>query len=110
MKSKTSGGGSEFTVGCLGLIGALIIGGIWSGYVLSVLWGWFIVPTFELPALSVPVAIGVALTVRFLSPNVQSSNRDRTRTTGEMLTEMFGHALLYPAFTLALGWVVRMFI
>lgn len=29
----------------------------WQGYVLSVLWGWFFVPTFGVPALSVPSSV-----------------------------------------------------
>ena len=27
---------------------------IYSGYVLSILWGWFIVPVFNAPALTIP--------------------------------------------------------
>lgn len=42
---------------------------ILSGYVLSVLWGWFIVPTFGLPLLTIPVAIGVMLVVAYLEAN-----------------------------------------
>lgn len=36
----------------------------WSGFTLSVLWGWFVVPMFGLPALSVAQAYGIALVVR----------------------------------------------
>lgn len=37
------------------------------GYVLCVLWGWFIVDTFGLPALTIPQAIGLVLIIIFLT-------------------------------------------
>lgn len=30
-----------------------------KGLIVQILWGWFIVPTFHLPPISVPVAIGI---------------------------------------------------
>jgi len=64
--------------GCLGLfvfvVIATIIGSIVGGYVLSIMWGWFVVPLFNLPPLSVPYAIGIILVVSFLrQPNYKSS-------------------------------------
>jgi hypothetical protein len=36
---------------------------IYSGYVLSVMWDWFIVSHFGLKALPIPFAIGLALII-----------------------------------------------
>lgn len=41
-----------------------------SGYTLSVLWGWFIVPMFGLPALAIPAALGVMLIATYLTKGV----------------------------------------
>lgn len=40
-----------------------------NGYVLSILWGWFVVPTFGLAPLSIPAAIGLAMVVHYLTYN-----------------------------------------
>ena len=53
-------------VTALALIAGLLVAvpiTIWRGYVLSVLWAWFIVPLFGLPALSIPLAIGLMVIV-----------------------------------------------
>ena len=42
---------------------------IWAeAYVLTILWSWFIVPKFFLPALTWLEAAGIALTVRLFRP------------------------------------------
>jgi hypothetical protein len=71
----------------------------WQGYVLSVLWGWFFVPTFGVPALSVPAAFGVALVVRFLT----HQHNDDERASTVKMTAM----ALNPAVALCFGWVVK---
>ncbi|MBU4347936.1 hypothetical protein KJ671_00275 [Patescibacteria group bacterium] len=40
---------------------------ILRGYVLSVLWGWFIVPVFHLPELTLAVAIGIAMIMSIIT-------------------------------------------
>ncbi|TSC81867.1 MAG: hypothetical protein G01um101420_780 [Parcubacteria group bacterium Gr01-1014_20] len=48
---------------------AVAIGALSSllrGWVLSILWGWFMVPTFGLPELGVVPAIGMMFTITFL--------------------------------------------
>jgi hypothetical protein len=52
-----------FLSACLG--GVLI--GIWNGFVLSIMWGWFVVP-LGLPTITVPNAIGLALIVDLVRP------------------------------------------
>ncbi len=44
---------------------------LWNGLALSILWGWFIVPVFSLPALSVASAAGVSLFFHALSARVR---------------------------------------
>lgn len=84
---------------------ALLIGAsaMWRGYVLSILWAWFIVPTFGLPALSIPFAIGLALVVGFLTAS------NAKKKDFEWLNAI-GVLVLGPAMTLLMGWIVTRFI
>jgi hypothetical protein len=91
---------------CVGI--AFIVGPIWSGYVLSVLWSWFVVPSLHAPAISVAVAIGFALVVRFLAPTSSSESDDDKTFAGHVGT-VLGYSLLYPAVALGFGAVVHMF-
>src|ERR1700730_4658593 len=44
-----------------------------SGYMLSLAWGWFVVPVFNsAPHLSWAACVGVSMTCRFLTLNVHS--------------------------------------
>lgn len=102
MKTKT-------TSDAVGAIALLICGlpvmvgvlAVWRGVVLTFLWSWFVVGYFHVPPLSVPLAIGFCLIAGFFSSRVK-----REESFGEAL----GWALLGPAFTLLIGWVVTKFI
>lgn len=60
-----------------GVIGAILLPGVlalfifWDGLVLRTLWGWYVVPLFHLPFLSLPNAIGLACLVCFLTNQYQ---------------------------------------
>lgn len=84
----------------------IAIGAIWEGYALTILWGWFIVPAFGLPQLSIPFAMGVALVVGLMTT---------TRLGNEATDPDKGYApfvtmLLRPAMVLLIGWIVTKFI
>ena len=49
------------------IAGIMVVSCLLRGWVLSILWRWFMVPTLGLPALSVPQAIGIALVVGMLT-------------------------------------------
>lgn len=56
------------------IIGKVVVGSVivmfssvLNGYVLSILWDWFIVLKFGLASLSIPEAIGLSLTIGFLT-------------------------------------------
>lgn len=71
---------------------------ILDGWVLSKMWGWFIVGRFHLPPLSIPVAIGLALTVRFLTHQHAHDERKGWQkvldlTVVPLMTLFFGYLL-----------------
>lgn len=53
---------SLFLFGVLAVIASMLL----NGYAFSVLWGWFIVPVFGVPALSVMQAVGIATLISML--------------------------------------------
>jgi putative flippase GtrA len=81
---------------------------MWSGYVLSILWGWFIAPTFGLPALSVVAAIGVAIVVSYLTNQIHPDG-DKKKEWSKKFSEMIGYGIGRPLFALGFGWVVHLF-
>lgn len=79
---------------------------IWKGYVLTVLWQWFMVPTFALPVLRLPAAIGVALTIHYLTYQVLFCEDPEKDSTVRTVRSLFV-ALVGPAFALLMGWIVN---
>lgn len=85
----------------------LVVGTLWRGFVLHILWGWFMVPIFGLPALSVVAAIGVSLVVSFMTFQYVYAKDDRE--TAAKIGSVFGITVLYPALVLGIGYVVKSF-
>jgi len=98
--------------GCFGVLVALIIGTILStavnGWALMTLWGWFVIPVFGLPSLSIVQAIGVALVVSFLTKHTDTSVQQK-RSTGEAIGFLVGSSFFLPVITVAIGYVVHQF-
>ena len=92
----------------VGVLGLLAISAMWKGYVLTVLWGWFVVPTFGLPVLALAPAIGVSLVVSFLT-HQSDATKEQEGSSSERFAKSVAHALLMPALVLGIGAVVRQF-
>jgi hypothetical protein len=97
--------GVGFIVGVLGL---LAISAMWKGYVLTVLWGWFVVPTFGLPVLALAQAIGMSLVVSFLT-HQSDATKEQKGSWSQRFAKSVAYALLMPALVLGIGAVVRQF-
>lgn len=67
----------------LGIPTALI-----GGWALSELWGWFIVP-LGAPAISVIHAVGLKLTIGFVTFKMKDLDEDRDKDFDEMVKAMF---------------------
>jgi uncharacterized membrane protein SpoIIM required for sporulation len=97
-----------FTAAAAGVLALMVLSSMWKGYVLTVLWAWFLVPVFGLPALAIAPAIGLALVVSFLTYQSDASKEPEGEFS-ERMAKAVAHALLMPAFVLGIGWVVRQF-
>lgn len=93
--------------GAFGVLALIAMSAVWRGYVLAVLWGWFVVPVFGLPTLSIVAAIGVSLVVGYLTHQI--SNRKSEQEGWSGFVESACQAALYPLLALAIGWAVHQF-
>lgn len=74
-----------------------------NGFALMKIWNWFMVPTFELPALRLAQSIGIGLlwtTIRMPAGTPKSENPGLSLIIGISVE---------PALVLATGWVVKTF-
>jgi hypothetical protein len=92
-------------------ISVMVIGVTLSGFVLSILWSWFISPSFNVDDISVPVAIGISMIVSYMTYQDDSkSDTNKSKEYSEILTEYAGKSLGRPLFALLFGWIVTLFI
>lgn len=68
--------GAEILLIAAGAVAVVAVCAIWSGYVLSILWAWFLVP-FGLPEIGVAHAIGIVLIARMLKGMPAESENKR---------------------------------
>ena len=90
----------DFLVGVAAgpVVVAMFAGGlIFEGYVLSIVWGWFLVP-FGLPHISVPWAIGLSVAASIMMPTPRGK-----ATTFELWFAL----LLKPLLILLIAWVCK---
>lgn len=82
----------------------LLWGGFWTGLTASILWAWFAVPTFGLPAVTIAQAYGLALIVRLFQTHQHS------RDTDKGWRSIFKAILKWPLYAgvfLGLGWCAK---
>lgn len=72
-------------------------------WVLSMLWGWYVVPVFGVQPLRMVFAFGIAVIVMEIIPSIREDNG---RPAGELVVR----ALTSPLVGLALGWLGTFFI
>ncbi|MBI2626116.1 MAG: hypothetical protein HYW69_00810 [Candidatus Nealsonbacteria bacterium] len=95
----------------IGALTALLVAvsAVWKGFVLLMLWKWFIVPIFGLPELPLVAAIGVGMVISFLTYQQIESKSNEDEDKGVHLAKSLGMLILYPAIVLFFGWIVHLF-
>ena len=76
---------------------------VWNGFVFTKLWAWFVAPTFDLPILSIPTAIGIQVLIVMLFPK---SNSDRDTKN---FAEIWLFSFAFPLVALVIAWIVLQF-
>ncbi len=77
------------------------------GYVLSIVWEWFVVPIGAVP-ISIPTAIGLAMMVNFVSKDIDWSS-DKDKPLGAILGRTISAGLIAPWLLLLVSYVVHQF-
>ncbi|MCX7241547.1 MAG: hypothetical protein NTU86_14030 [Burkholderiales bacterium] len=87
-----------------------VLSAVANGWALSVLWGWFIAPTFALPHLSIPLAIGVIMTARLVNQPQYDGEKYKDKPLSEYVGIALGMTIIGPLTSVFLGWLVRQFV
>ncbi|HEX5446798.1 MAG TPA: hypothetical protein VFW87_23470, partial [Pirellulales bacterium] len=96
--SKSDDEAIETMLGCLAVIfrfALMPVTAILRGWVLSILWAWFIASQFGLPTLGIAQAIGIALTVGMFAPRGKCPDKDE-RAVYERMIEAIVWSTLAP--------------
>ena len=91
-----------------GVIVMLAFSSIWKGYVLTLLWLWFVAPLFGLPFLTLGSAVGLSLVVTFLTYQHGLAKDEEGKLAVQMINGVTS-SFLFPAIALGLGWLVHKF-
>jgi hypothetical protein len=92
----------------LGIAALVVTMAVMRGWVLSIMWDWFIVP-LGVAALSIPAAIGVALVVGLLTHSSSGSNSTEKGELSDRAGRLVG-LILSPLLILGMGAIVKRFL
>jgi hypothetical protein len=95
----------KFILGIISTIALMIYSAILSGWGLSKLWLWFIVPTFNAPLLKIPEAIGVSMVVTYMI-SVPTKSKEESFLKAFVLAFVF--CTFKPLIALLFGSIIRM--
>lgn len=98
------------TTGCVISLLTVPVAIILRGWVLVVLWEWFVVPLFGLPTPTIPFAIGLVLVFGMLSPWNMNKDTDQDKMGEHYWIKGVVTALGTPILQLAIGWIVHQFV
>ncbi len=101
-------------VGVIGVLALLALfiafSAMFNGWALTKLWGWFIVPVFHLPMLTLPMAMGLSLVVSFLTYQHQSTTTAKDdKEKKERSINFFVLIFLRPLIVVGIGYVIHSF-
>lgn len=77
---------------------------ILDGYCFMILWGWFVVPTFGLPALTIPQAVGLGIIGALVTHQFNGSINEGNRW--QFVLGAFANPLIF----LATGWLIKQWV
>lgn len=84
-------------------VGFTVVEVLLHGIVISILWGWFMAPTFGLPKITIPVAAGIAILISTITN--QYVHREE-----ETLLKVGVYNLVMPVMAFIVGWILHFFV
>jgi hypothetical protein len=101
----------KFLGGLLLFLVSATVNSLWSGFVLSKMWTWFVVTGLHVPALSVGYAIGAGTVAQYMTG---AYSRPHTEEEGKSVTQQIVvsglRGLITGAFVLGYGAIVKSFL
>ena len=89
----------------------VIVGGsIVGGWALSVMWGWFVVPLFNVPAFGIAQAVGLMCVIGMIVPHPSVNSDGKKHDTIDVIVMTFVEAFVRPLLSIGIGWIVYQFI
>lgn len=85
----------------LGLLVPVMLLNAWA---LTLLWAWFVVPTFDVPALTIPVALGLSLIIALFKP-ITGEKQSVRRNLAIMIV-----GIIFPPCVVGIGYIVQLFV
>ena len=79
-----------------------------NGWVLTKMWGWFIVPTFDVPMLGIVPAIGLSIIASYFTTDTSKSDSESDKYENELLKLLLDETF-YPLVYLIISWVLSWF-
>ncbi|MFS1518600.1 hypothetical protein V1503_19365 [Bacillus sp. SCS-151] len=80
------------------------------GFVLSLLWEWFIVSAFSVPSISIIEAVGVMLVVDFILLKIDWKEEAMEVPMEEFIYKLVAHSIVMPFWGLGIGYILTLFI
>lgn len=89
------------------ILSLLLMGPVYLfyGWSLSVLWRWFLVPVFDVSAISVLQAIGITIVGSFFTTKYSKSDPDVNAAEDVLTRSLFGVTFILTL--LGIGWIVQ---
>ena len=88
--------------GCLAFPALIPVIMVYQAFVLTMLWEWFVVPTFGVSVLTLIPAMGIILVVRYLNHGKPSE--------ADTVQKMYVLAFAKPLYYLIVGYLVQLFL
>jgi hypothetical protein len=91
---------------------ALVVWGLVASlFVAGKIWGWFMIPFFNAPELTIPLYFGLGSFFALYIPNkVSSSTTEEGTTYGQLLLQGFIHVTVSRAVILFFAWIAFLFV
>lgn len=87
----------------LGFLAFVVSSAMLRGFVFTKLWGWFVVPLFDVPQLSTVYAIGIALLIGMFTN--RHDKEESSKDWGTIIVKAF----VTPLLVLFVGWIISLF-
>lgn len=95
----------------LAILPMFIVEPLLQGWALRKLWAWFVVTKFNLPVLSIPEAIGLALVVSYLThQTINCQKEEDDNGLASKLAKSCGTVIFKPVFAVAFGAIIKSWI